>query len=934
VAGYQSQKGEALAHWREVLKLEPLAYNAVEAAARLIAETESRPAALRFLDEQCARFPYSCPLLRLRIHWLSEDGTGAVIPHLRKLLEVNPADGWAWRELALAQSYSGQVNEALEAAEEAIRLEPNVSTGYSVRGAIQARAGRVGEGRKDYREALRLEVDNSFALQQFVDTAPSLAERTQALEVVAEELRRQIIFDDALFAYQSAARGLLLPRDVLSLLQDAHRARPDLWQAWSVLIHQLVDVGDYEQAFKVAQEATERFPLLPPLWLDLARVEQARLNDSGQIAAFRKALELDPNFAYASRQLAEIYERQHNLPEARATLEQAIVANPLDAFNHGCLAQVLWLLGEREAAIKRAQHALQLQPGYDWARSALLNWGEQVNRPSLAADTARELTRLRPGEARSWLMLARSLDPKTGADELFAALDKALALNAGCEEAYDLRAQALSRLNRFEEALAQCHPPSLQPPPALLLLRAAWLEAERGNLNKAMAAAKAMLAEHPDHYGGWQLLSDWHLHSGHLEEAAEAAEKMAALAPLEAVPLGYLGDLKLRLNDRKAAEAAFERAFTLDPAYTFAGFRLFTLQVEAADTDKAARTLEVLRRRGETHETLACSVELELARQNTGTALELFENLCVREDVGPGSLETAVQALKRYNQEGAAKAAIGKRLAALDCLPAVAEYWVDSQARSGRWWLQGLLASLPTEARRRAVLVYLDDIGTACNDARRRRDVTASLGLRFHLWRLLRKHREWLRQDLEGWGKVGYVLTCADRPQSAVDWLADWRSRPAAESWMLYNLMLMLHKLGRYTEALAVIRAAATQRHGEGYYEELRLRGAFEEALAGDMARAKEHLANLSTEVSDHLRPLRSMTELLLALLQHPPADNRQARQQIRAGLIKAFPTKPPSKCDRYVRSGYRRLVKAMAARKGRLGIWPWWFYHGRFCSS
>jgi tetratricopeptide (TPR) repeat protein len=527
-------------------------------------------------------------------------------------------------------------------------------------------------------------------------------------------------------------------------------------------------------------------------------------------------------------------------------------------------------------------------------------------------------------------VLAKSLDPVTAAEELFAALDKALELNPRCEDAFDLRARSLARLNRFEEALAQCHPPSLQPTPAQLLVRAAWIEAERGNLAKAVSGLQSALAEHPDFYGGWQLLSEWEARSGRLNEAAQAAEKMAALAPLQPVPLGYLGDLKLRLNDRQAALAAFQRAFTLDPNYEYAGFQLFRLQMKEADPGAAAGTLQVLRRRGETHKTLACSVELELAKDNTGGAIEGFDELCRRKDAEEWTLHQAAEALRHHDQENATESVIQRRLAAPDCTPALAAYWVARHVTRGRWWLHRQLATLPVESRRQAVLRYLDELGETYDRTRRQLDVASPLTLRLHLWLLMRKHRAWLQQDLDGWGKVGYVLTNMRRHKRAINWLGDWRSRPNAESWMLHNLIVMLQRAGRYEETLEVIRHAVALRHGESFYEEFRLWAAFEESLAGNPDQAEAHLANLPAEVKEHLKPVRSMAELLVTLQRHPPADNREARRLVRAGLLKAFPAAPPCRCQAYAREGYRRLVKAVAARSGSLGLWPSWFYRGR----
>jgi tetratricopeptide (TPR) repeat protein len=934
LAGYRNDKASALGHWRQVLELEPLAHDAIRAVALLLAETEGRAAALRFLNDLCDRFPCSCPLLSLRIKWLKEDGAAEVLPYLRQSLEVNPADAWSWRELAVQSSLAGNGTEALSAAQEAIRLEPNSSHGYAIRAQLLIQAGRVEEGRVDFREALRLEVDNDFALAQFVASAPTLAGRKQALAAVAEELRRQVIFDGALAAYQTAARGLLPPEAVLGLLREAHQARPDLWQAWSVLVLQLIDVGDYVEAFKLAQEATGRFPLVARLWVDLARVEQARLNASAEGAALEKALEMSPGYAYASRQLAAIRERQNELPQARAILEQAVAADPLDAQNHADLAQILWKLGQREAAISQVRHALGLQPGYEWAWNALRSWGEQFGQPDIAAGMARDLTRSRAGEARAWLMLADCLSPRTDAEELFAALDRALALNPRSEAAYDARARALTQLDRFDDALAQCAPASLQPLPVKLRLRAAWIEAQRGNLPKAIARARAALDEHPNYYGGWQLLSDWCLQMQQADEAVQAAENMARLAPLEAVPLGYLGDLKLRLHDRKGAKAAFERAFTLDPDYQYAGFRLFHMQLLDRELAGAAATLQVLQRQGETHQTLSCAIELAASQDQCERALQKFGSLCALDRAEKWSIARAVEALEAKGRSLSVDSRLDQQLASGKASPALAEFWVERQTARGRWGLRSRLNSLKAEGEigRRAVLAYLDCMGEAFQAARRKKDVIKPLVLRYHLHRLLKKHRYWLQADVEGWGKVGYVLTCIGRPGPVIAWLGDWQTRPNAESWMLYNLVIMLQRKGRHEESSGVIRHAVALRHGAELHELFRLWAAFDEALLGNIVLAEQHLATLPAEaIQEQHRPLQLMTQLLITLGREPHQNRRTLCQTVRTSLRAAFGKGHPFQAARYVRHSYRRLLSAPALDPGGAGlwIWGWWYYRG-----
>ncbi len=706
VAGYQGRKSEALEHWREVLGIEVLSPDAFQQIALLLAETEGRPAALAFLNAACERFPFSCPLHALRVTWLKEDGSEPAIEPLRLLLEVNPADAWAWRELALHLAATRKPEEALQAAQEAVRLDPHRSAGLVIRGDLLIEQGKRDEARADYRRAVSLEVDNELAITRLVESASSLAERREALGFIDGELRRQVIFGGALEAYQRAAHGLLSPPEVTTLLRDAHAARPDLWQAWSVLINQLIDVGEFAEAETLAREATSRFPRLPRLSIDLARVAHAKLDLDEEIASLEMALEMNPGYGYASRLLSAACERRGDSERAIQVMEAAVAISPLDPYNHGLLAEVLHRQGRNEEALARLRQALRLEPGYAYGWSLLRDWGQSEK---LAVEMARELTSLRPGEARSWLTLAGCLLPEADPDELFGALARALELSPRCEEAFDARARALAALNRFDEALAECAPGVFEPVPARLRLRAAWVEAQRGNMALALEKATAALAEYPDHYWGWQMLSDWHLQAGRIQEAIHAAEQMANLTPLEPVPLGYLGDLKLRSGDRKGAREVFARAFALSPGYDFAGHKLFELQLEQRVVPEAERTLEVLERQGKNARTMMRRVQLAVAHGEAEAAWALFDGLCEQPEVDFWALEEGESALGEAGTGRRMTRLLAKHLDKAKPLPGVAQFWVRRSVKRRKWNLHERLARLraaDAETGKAAVMQY------------------------------------------------------------------------------------------------------------------------------------------------------------------------------------------------------------------------------------
>src|SRR5262249_52463091 len=233
--------------------------------------------------------------------------------------------------------------------------------------------------------------------------------------------------------------------------------------------------------------------------------------------------------------------------------------------------------------------------------------------------------------------------------------------------------------------------------------------------------------------------SDWCWQTKQTDDAVQAAERMAALAPLEAVPLGYLGDLKLKLGDQKGAKAAFQRAFSLDPNYDYAGLQLFHQQLTDQELDEAAQTLALLERKGKTAQTLSCAVQLSVAHANLGEALKAFEVLCGGENADRENLNDAAAALDHAGERVAVDALLDKCLAAPNAPPALVESWVERQLGRNRWNLHRRLQRFGDELNRVGVLCYLDHLGERFNTVRAKKDVTGELRFRFHLWRLLKR---------------------------------------------------------------------------------------------------------------------------------------------------------------------------------------------------
>ncbi|MDQ3815843.1 MAG: tetratricopeptide repeat protein, partial [Armatimonadota bacterium] len=458
LAAHRGELKAALELWQEVLQAEPLAIDAHEQVARLLAETESPEAALSHFRQATERFPHHYALHQSWVEWLRAHEPEAAEGALRRLVEIDSTDAWARRELALALAEQRRFEEAFAEVEIATHLSPHDSYNYSVRGEICSLTGQWEEAKAAFRQAIHLAIDNGYAITRLIDACDSLAEKREAIAFVESELVRQTIFGDGLLAFREQAQTVLDPEELLIALRKALDARPDLWHAWSATIRQLIDLDRLDEALDLARQSTERFPLLPVVWVDLAAVHQARVEREGQKAALQQALQINPGYSFAVRQLASVYEAAGQYGESKTLLEKAVTRDPLNVYNHAWLADALWQTGDKDAAVASLKKALQLEPGLMWAWEKLGAWAQEIGQPQEAVELARDLVRRRSGEARSWMILARILAAPDDLEERLAALDQAMTLTPRLFEARDLKAELLTEAGRFEEAIAACHP--------------------------------------------------------------------------------------------------------------------------------------------------------------------------------------------------------------------------------------------------------------------------------------------------------------------------------------------------------------------------------------------------------------------------------------------------------------------------------------------
>ncbi len=634
----------AVESMRDLLTHEPLVADNHRLLAGLIADTEGRDVATRYFAELAHRYPDHYGVAKLAAEFVYANPDTGPIRVTNQLLELCPHDAWAHRQLAMLYADRKDHHAALHAIQKAAESEPTHPSHYAVLAHVHRRADRVDEALEAFRDGLKRFPDHELAIYEMVQVSRGLKEKKATLRFIAEQLHATPHTGDGLLAYFNQASELIdEPEEFERFLDELERfldERPDLWQAWSIVIQTMTNAQRVDEALSLAREATERFPLVPRVWIDLAILCRIMEQPDERLDALKRAVAVAPGWVPAVRELADALSEAEQYAEAVAVLERLVPRAAIDPLAHWAFAERLWQADRGQEAIQRAMQAVRLDTGADprieTAWSAVLSWTERIDEPEEAIALARSLTKDRAGDPRAWLRFARCITDASKANEILGALDTAIRLDPRNIEAHDLKAERLAALGRFDDALAAARPAALLADlPLVLQGRAAWIEARRGNYAAAIPPMQALVAVDPDYIWGWQQLAEWYNDTGRSESYLEAASELLRLRPDHPMSLTMRGEAKLQTGDREGGKEDLREALRVHPGYSPAAVILFDACLSDAEYRDARSALAVLQEHLSGPEVLVKQIQYASRTNDQDGAARAFGELCTTPGDGP-----------------------------------------------------------------------------------------------------------------------------------------------------------------------------------------------------------------------------------------------------------------------------------------------------------
>lgn len=300
------------------------------------------------------------------------------------------------------------------------------------------------------------------------------------------EYHKTLELKPGLFEAETNAGLLLLrqkrPAEALPLLEDASHQKPQDFAARYHLAQSQLDTGDTAKAEENFRAALEINPKSAGAELGLAHalVRQEKLGDAAP--HFRQAAQIDQSYRDGLLELAGLYEKNNQAPEALAilrefpdnaaaqehlgelmlrnkqyddaipSLEKAYSADPTPA-NRAALALVYQANGDTAKALPLLEKAAEADSAsfdlhFTYGQALL----ETKQYPAAVAQF-NQAAKLKPADMRAWSNFGAALYLAGDLEQSLAAIDRARALGENTAGNWFLRAITLDKLKQLKPAL-------------------------------------------------------------------------------------------------------------------------------------------------------------------------------------------------------------------------------------------------------------------------------------------------------------------------------------------------------------------------------------------------------------------------------------------------------------------------------------------------
>jgi tetratricopeptide (TPR) repeat protein len=480
-----------------------------------------------------------------------------------KALEKNSNLPSAHFEKGVIHEEKENFDKAIEELRKAVELKPNFSKAMLHLGSIAIKRGDPDEAIKQYRRAIDIEDDLE----------------AEARLKLGDVYFLQGKFDDALSEYEAARErdpynaDIYYALSLVSLTQnDYHNAIPDLIRALRIKPDHSEALSNLAQAYYHYGEELIRASRKEP-----TEKEKNRKLDEA-VTLLKKSIELKES-AEAYGRLAWAYSSAKRYKEAYKAAKKAVRLNPNYAWYTAGLGRILLALGKPEEAVRELNRAVKSDPEHVFAHLYLGVAYKELDNNELAKDNFEKAWNLGL-EKDDYRMASLAMD---NASEI--APDNSLYF-ARSGEAYRMLGEYDKALVKLKRAV------KIEPQPAWVYGSLGDVYRLKGDFKRAEENFKKSLDLDPDSAWAYAHLGEAFREQGDLDRAKENLKKAISLDPDSAWAYASLGEVYRQKGKFQKAIKNLEKAIALHPALARAYLSLGDVYRQKGEFDKAQENLK------------------------------------------------------------------------------------------------------------------------------------------------------------------------------------------------------------------------------------------------------------------------------------------------------------------------------------------------------
>ena len=289
----------------------------------------------------------------------------------QKAISINPDYAKAYYNMGNALRDLGKLDEAVEAYKKALASKPDYAEAYNNMGYIFQQQEKPEEAIEAYNNAISIKPDYADANYNMGNALTEQAKLEEAIEAYNNAISIKPDYAEAYSNMGLAFQHQGKLDEAIEAYNNAISIKPDYAEAYSNMGNALKGQGRLEEAIEAYKKTVSINPNYAEAYNNMGNAlkEQNKLEEA--IQAYNKAISIKPDYAEAYYNMANTLKEQGKLNKATEAYKKAVSINPNYAEAYNNMGNALKEQDKLEEAIQAYNKALSIKPDFQFAKHIL-----------------------------------------------------------------------------------------------------------------------------------------------------------------------------------------------------------------------------------------------------------------------------------------------------------------------------------------------------------------------------------------------------------------------------------------------------------------------------------------------------------------------------------------------------------------------------------